>query len=157
MRTLVTREMLDSLNSEKLIGHCYTMLGLKDEEKNALHFASAFLQYCEEYFTDKVLVEVLVRKGFQRLSDNKAPEMMIREMSLISKIKVFREMDTKGFGKELAKFLCKMNELRNQVFHAKFKDLKYGSKSLSLEETQRDLIFDFLEAVRLASGSQNAP
>lgn len=147
MRTRLNRERLNDLGTDELIGHCYRMMGLSQDDEQMLKFLSALVLYVERYFTDKILIEVIVRRGFSKISHRSdVVEDMIRDLTFSAKVNVLENLDEKKYRPVISYLRC-LNGIRNQIFHANFSSIKYKGKLIRLVGTQRDIIFDFSEAL----------
>lgn len=139
-----TRKCLDQLNTDELINLCYDQLNLKKEDANALKFTNALVQLAEEQLT-RQLIELSTGnpKNFAKI--NKKTDV-IRDLYLREKIDIICNIDAQRF-KPLISFLINMKDtLRNQVFHSKLVELKYGKKNISDIKTQRDIVSDYIKA-----------
>lgn len=74
-------------------------------------------------------------------------DVCIRELSFSGKINVLKSTTIKGKYKKWLKFLSRINEIRNTVFHAKWRDLRYQGKSIRDIATRRDMVFDLADAL----------
>lgn len=123
-------------------------LKLNKEEYDGVIFCTVITFYIESLVQD--LVEVAFKKILSK-DNNTLIEFfnhVISESSLAGKIKCAIWLDKK-FGvekvyKEFFSFCSEVNEIRNQLFHLKFKNLTYRGMPIFKIEAQRKMFKDLL-------------
>ncbi|OGI26046.1 MAG: hypothetical protein A3J76_05545 [Candidatus Moranbacteria bacterium RBG_13_45_13] len=143
--------------SEKDLNRLFakTRFKLSDDQMDTVEFALWHIYYVERSLGD-VLVKIL--KGGIKSNDGSYEELieyLIDRLFFTEKINIFEKASSTNRPKNLLKYLRKINNIRNDVYHGRIDNLKYDGKNLTSRETKEKLIDDLDSALNDAVEIEN--
>ncbi|MBI2047856.1 MAG: hypothetical protein HYT27_01835 [Parcubacteria group bacterium] len=144
--------------TEKLLKLFPMMEILKTDEQNfqSILYVSSLILVLEKTLT--FIIAGGIKSGITKeLRDPEIIEFAIGELTLNSKIKILEQVirENKKLGnryKKLIAYLKEINAIRNQIFHSKLKNLRYKSCFIADIKTQHNMLLDYLNAAKEATG-----
>ncbi|MEK7551938.1 MAG: hypothetical protein AAB534_00830 [Patescibacteria group bacterium] len=141
---------LDTISKEEL--YSYLAPTLNSEELETITFSFLFVSKVENLITRVLngIFKIFIKNDFKNTKEvNQLIGLTISELHFRGKIKILKENSFPRYKKFIA-FSDKINTLRNDLAHGKFKNLMYGKDKILMRQTKQKMIDDLHSTAMIA-------
>lgn len=144
-----SKEIKDVNFDEKVQEIVTKLLGLSKNEAHAISFVSFLIFECEKKVTGAIQAAMKTTSGKY---NDELFSMAMDQLSFTQKISIYERL-LKKYPKSYTdliggiSFFRKIQNIRNDLFHSRIKDIKYDKKSLIELTVRLKMINDYLEAI----------
>lgn len=121
-------------------------LKLNDREFESVIFVVTMILYCEKHIEGLCLH--IINRQSAAVINKEINDYIFEELTFSSKINILEKIlkKSKCYGKLIKDlgFFRELNQMRNNIFHCKIKNIKYKGKSIIEEDVKFAMVKDFL-------------